>query len=941
MLMPIHSPAKGRMRVIGYASGSGNTLWKAYELQKDMEKKTGSCPFEIVGVFTDNPAASCVSVAEQFSIPVTAMDIRAFYKEREKPLRDREVRKEYDHLALEALEAYHADVILLAGYVWATTDAVLDRYLVINVHPADLSIVKDGRRAYAGANGVGDALKANEPYIASSSHVATKELDAGPLLIISEKIPVDYTLHEDDETRMRYYLKLVNNQSRLVGARTLLEVASGCFAVDENNRLHHQGKLAPTGLRIENWNENIPTFERDTDKLIHPNSVAVLGASTKPGLGQALLNNILRDGFKGDVYAVNTRGEEVLGVKGYPTLADIPGEVELAVIAVPSKAVPEMAEQCGKKGVKALICITAGFGEMDEAGKREEQKLLDIVNRYNMRMIGPNCMGLLNTAADLNATMLTNRFTKGNIALVTQSGAIGAAILDCSSAFGIGFSTILSLGNQADVNACDILELLEKDPNTKVILMYLESVLNPVQFLAQAARMETPILLLKSGKTAFGAGAASSHTGSLAGNDEIVEALIQKAGILRMPTLESCFVAASALSKLPWIKGKRVALLTNAGGPGILISDMLFEAGFEMPKLSEKTREILAPKLFKEASLSNPIDLVAAAPPEHYAIAAKEILSSGEYDVLLVCCVPPAVIDTTLVAEALVPVVKESSLPVLTSFMGPTLGDGGRRVMLEAGIPAYEYPEQSVEALISLKKPEKFPQGVYEIPKDAQKEANRILAACPKDSYLPIMDAIGLLAAFGLDMPGCALIKEVGQLESLSLRYPVVAKIEHPDIVHKSDVGGVKLNIQDAAQLRETVQAFLEKFAGATGVFVQEMAPKGVELIVGSVRDENLGNAVMIGLGGTWVEVFKDVAFGYPPISKELALSMIHRLKCEKLLKGYRGSKGVNIDALADMLTRLGNLLLCLPGVKEMDLNPIIYDPDKDAFVPVDVRIRI
>lgn len=930
------------MRVIGYASGSGDTLWRALELQRSMADQPEGCPYEIAAVFTNQPGAGCVAKAEAYGLPCVSLDMKAFYAGRGRPLADREVRKEFDLKSLELLEPFDAEVIILAGYVWATTDALLDRYTLINVHPADLSVLRDGRRAYAGADGVGAALRDRVPCLRASSHLANRELDAGPLLMLSEKVEVDYEAPGRPDDRVRHYLQLINEQSRQVGARTLLEVALGHFALDAEGRVYYRGRPAPVGLEIEDWSRNRPLACRSAEKLLKPASVAVIGASSRGGLGHAAVKNILEGRFPGPVYAVNVRGEDVLGAKGYASISEIPGEVELAVITVPSGAVLEVAEDCGRKGVKAVICITAGFKEVGPEGRRAEDELHKIIDRYNMRMIGPNCMGLMNSWSNLNATMITSQVARGQVALVTQSGALGAALLDSASALGLGFSTIVSLGNQMDMSATDLLPLLEADPETRVIIFYLEGLIDPVRFCREASRMQTPILLLKSGKTAFGASAASSHTGSLAGNDSVVQALVEKAGLRRLNTVEEVCLAAMAISSLPDLKGNRVGLLTNAGGPGILISDALFDAGFEMPPLPEAVRQDLYPRLLAESSVRNPVDVVAAAKPEHYAIAARAMLDSGQYDALLLCCVPPATVDTGQVARAFYEAVKGVDIPVLGTFFGPTLGQGGRDFLKSVKVPVYEYPEQVVTALKSLRRPRKYPLGeMGRLPADKLVRARKIAAETPAGTYLPMAKALELLDCFGLPALRSALVKSEAELPALGLRYPVVAKIDHPEIIHKSDVGGVKVGLADAGELAGTVRAFLAKWPGANGVLVQEMAPKGLEMIVGSSRDPELGSTVMVGLGGTWVEIFGDVAFGYPPLSPELANAMMRRLKCWPLLEGYRGEKGANPEALSRLLIDVGTMLLTLPRIEELDLNPVIYDPLTDAFVAVDVRVKM
>jgi acetyltransferase len=948
MITPIHNPAAGKLRVIGYVSGSGDTLWRAYELQKEITAspagRLGECPFEIAGVFSSNAQAKALATAKTLGIPQVVLDIKEYYRQRGKPLSDQALRREYDAAALELIRPMKGDAILLAGYVWGTTACLLEEYLMVNVHPGDLTIQREGKRLYAGGNGVGDALNAREAALSSSSHLATKEIDGGPLLLVSERIPVDYTLHGDEQERLRHYLALVNEQNRQVGARTLLELALGNFAQDEEGKVYYQGKAAPQGIRIERWEESQPRLRRRTDKLLYPDSVAVIGASQKPGIGRSVVENILRDGFKGKVYAVNVRGEDVLSAKGYPSVEAIEGPVDLAVIATPGAAVLELAEACGRKGVQALICISAGFKEIGGEGAVAQEQLVSIIDRYNMRLIGPNCMGQMNVKVSLNATILAGHIAQGNVAMVTQSGSIGAAILDYAEELGIGFSSIVSLGNQADMTVCDVLPFYEEDPHTKVIVLYLESIAEPARFWRLAAGMHKPILLLKAGSTAIGMAAASSHTGSLTGNDQVVDALIRKAGITRVYSLEELFMCAAALANMPQVKGNRVAHLTNAGGPSILISDALCNYGFTLPVPGETLKTYLRENLLREASVQNPVDIVAPAPPEHYVLAAKAMMESGAYDALLICCVPPATVDTAKIAEALIPILKGAKLPVLTNFFGPTLGKGARDLLIKNGIPTSVYPEQIAVMLAGMRERPKI--SVLEGPRPSGtvfRQARDILSRSSSGEYLAVTDAYALLELFGVHAARRRMLKTVEDArdEALGdLSFPVVAKIDHPEIVHKSDVGGVRLNINSPGELAEAAADFFARFPGATGVFIQEQVPPGLELILGGVRDPQLGSAVMVGLGGVWVEIMKDLVFGYPPIGKAEALDLIKGLRCEPLLAGYRGKPGVNQEALAELITRVSSLLLALSGISEIDLNPVIYDPSRDAFIAADARIR-
>ncbi|MDR2398218.1 MAG: acetate--CoA ligase family protein [Spirochaetaceae bacterium] len=948
MITPIHNPAAGTLRVIGYVSGSGDTLWRAYELQKELMAspagRLGECPFKIVGVFSSNAQAKALATAESLGVPQVTLDIKEYYRQRGKPLSDKALRREYDAQALDLIRPMQGDAILLAGYVWATTACLLEEYLMINVHPADLTIRREGKRCYAGGNGVGDALNAQESSLASSSHLATQEIDGGPLLLVSEGIPVDYTLHTDDQERLRHYLGLVNEQNRRVGARTLLELALGNFGRDEQGRVYYQGAAVPQGIRIPRWEDSQPRFKRRTDKLLYPDSVAVIGASQKPSIGRSVVENILRDGFKGKVYAVNVRGEEVLSAPGYTSVEAIPGSVDLAVIATPGATVLELSEACGRKGVKAVICISAGFKEIGGEGVAAQERLVSIMDHYNMRLIGPNCMGQMNVKASLNATILAGRIAQGNVAMVTQSGSIGAAMLDYAEELGIGFSAMISLGNQADLTVCDLLPYFEEDPHTQVIVLYLESIAEPPRFWRLAARMQKPILLLKAGSTAAGMAAASSHTGSLAGNDQVVDALIRKAGITRLASLEELFMCAAALSNMPPVRGNRVAHLTNAGGPSILISDALSHYGFTLPEPQESVKTYLRENLFREASVQNPVDLVAPAPPEHYVLAAQAMLESGDYDALLICCVPPATVDTALIAQALIPVLKDAKLPVLTNFFGPRLGKGAREVLLKNGIPTSVYPEQIATMLAGMRERPKVRDLEGPRPSGAVlHQARDLLARSSAGEYLAVTEAYALLELFGIQAARRRLLKSAGaarEVETAALSFPVVAKIDHPEIVHKSDVGGVHLDIQTPDELSAVVTDFFARFPGATGVLVQEQVPPGLELILGGVRDPQLGSAVMLGLGGVWVEIMKDLVFGYPPIGKAEALDLIARLRCEPLLAGYRGKPGVNREALANLITHVSSLLVALPGISEIDLNPVIYDPARDAFIAADARIK-
>lgn len=945
-LKPVINPARGKLRVLGYCSGSGNTLWKAYELQKQMESSVEGCPFEIVGIFADNPESKAVAAAKQYGVPWEAIDIRKYYADRNAPLKDRAIRAEYDKEAMALVEKFHADMIMLAGYVWATTDIVLDNYLVMNVHPADLAVLdENGHRLLAGANGIKSAFDCNMDYLRASAHLATKELDAGPLLVRSPKVPVDYTLHEDYETRFRYYLKLVNDQNRLVGARAVLELALGNFAVDDENHLYYKGEPAPQGLTIESWEENKPSFQRDHEKLLNPKSVAVIGASNRPGIGHAIVKNLLDMGYCGKVYAVNRKGEDVLGVPGYTDVREIPEDVDLGILSVPSAGVLDVTEACGQKGVPALVCITAGFREIGAEGAAREKELMRIVDKYNMRVVGPNCMGIANTkeGVRLSATILSDTPPAGSVAFLTQSGALGASLIDFAGELDVGFSVVVSMGNMTNVNPCDLLPMLEADENTKIICMYMETIPEPYRFERVMARMTKPVIVVKSGRTAKGAAAASSHTGSLAGNDSVADALLKKCGVIRAENLEDAFLLASSMTKMPRLRGNRVGIISNAGGLGTLTTDALVKYGFELPELDDNERAELAKHLLPEASTHNPLDLVAPAPPAHYAIAAHAMIDSGKYDAIIVDCVPPATVDTGEVAQAMVDILKSTNIPIFSCFFGPTLGAAGRAVMKKGGIPTFSFPDQMVRTMRYMVEPEKKEavSGLAPIAASRRAAARALVERSQKNAYLPAEDCFELLRLYDIPMAGSAYLPVGGDAAALEISYPVVAKVDHPEIIHKSDVGGVRLGLANAEELNELLAAWTQKFPGLRGIQVQQQITGSLEMIIGASVDPALGHSILTGIGGTLVEILKDVSFGHVPLAPHDPERMLGELRCRKLLDGYRGSAKADTEQFKTILMRVNELLMDFPNICEMDINPLIFDASRDAFFAVDARIKL
>jgi acetyltransferase len=927
--------------VAGLASGSGDTLWRALELQRELEKTWEGSPFEVVAVVCDSPDSKCASRAKDLGIPCETVDIRDFYAKRDVPMKDRAARADYDRLILERLAKYSPSMLLLAGYVWATTDVITRSITTAGVHPADLSVMRDGRRAYAGADGIGSSLAGGERALRASSYLATPVIDGGPILIISPAVQVGNDGLEGKE-RTKLYLGPVNEQGRLVGARTVLEIANGRFGTDAEGQVYYREEHIPDGLKFESWDENLPLHERSMEALMSPRSIAVIGASARPSLGNGTLKNIVDGGFKGKLWAVNRNGEDVHGAKGYSSVAELPETPDLALVTVPGGVVVEIARQCGDRGVKAMAVLSSGFREIGGEGVEFEKKLMETVNRHNMRLLGPNCMGLINSdeAVSLNANMLQVTPRRGGVSFITQSGAIGSALIDLSESLGIGFSMIASTGNQPDVTMNDLIPLMAEDRNTSVIIAYLETIPDPGRFVrvVRKASELKPVVIVKSGRTAVGARAASSHTGSLAGDSAIAESLIEKSNAIRAASLEEMFMLASALSNMRRFSGNRVGVISNAGGPGTLIADALSESGFALPLLPEETRNELASKLMPQASTGNPLDLVATAPPEHYAVAADYLINSGLYDALILMVVPPVGVDSGSIGEAVAGRLSSGKLPVVSCFFGTSAGAGGKRVMTESGIPTFKYPEQTVEVLRLMRSSSVPYAPALEGGESLLCRMAEIREMTSREGYLPQDDCRRLLDMYGLPIVRQALLSDEDNVGSLGLTYPVVAKIDHPDIVHKSDVGGVVLNIGGPEDLRSTVGELLRKFGGARSVLVQEQVRPGIELILGVNSDPNLGRILLAGMGGTGVEIHRDVAAAHVPFGREKAMSMLRSLRSWPVLEGYRGRPGVDTDTLTDMMCRLQRLLLDVPAVKELDLNPVIWDGER--FIIADFRIR-
>lgn len=685
--------------------------------------------------------------------------------------------------------------------------------------------------------------------------------------------------------------------------------------------------------------------------LLSPASVAVIGASTRPHtVGRAVFANILLGDFQGVVYPVNPKAKSILGVRAYPSVLDIPDPVDLAVVVVPAPRVPEILEQCGQKGIPAAVVISAGFKEIGPEGAQLEAQVVSVAKKYGMALMGPNCLGLINTdpSVRLNATFARAMPPAGNIAFISQSGAVGVAALEFVVGENIGLSKFLSIGNKAVIHENHLLEALANDPQTDVILLYLEDLEDPKGFIELARTItgelphKKPILAVKSGRTREGARAAASHTGALAGSDEVYDSLFRQCGVLRVETLEELFDYARAMALQPPPRGNRVAIVTNAGGPGIMATDASVRHGLEIAALTEQTKEALRKGLPPTASVQNPVDLIGDADEKRYAYALELVLRDENVDAVLVICTPQITVDIQAVARTVAEVVQRQpeKKPVVTSFMALGGIEEVNRVLQQARLPNYRFPEAAARSLAEMVRymawvhRPRTPIRVFEdVDRDA---ARRIVEKARQEgrTFLPEPEAHALLAAYGFPtVPGALATSEDDAVHAArEIGYPVVLKIVSPQVIHKFDVGGVRLNLQNEDAVRRAYNEILERVQAAVphatiwGVYVQKFvrADGALETIIGMHREPLFGPVLMFGLGGVYVEVLKDVTFRIAPIRELGAYRMLREIRAAPLLEGYRGQPPRDTHALAECLMRLSQLAVEMEEIQELDINPLL-----------------
>jgi acetyl coenzyme A synthetase (ADP forming)-like protein len=718
---------------------------------------------------------------------------------------------------------------------------------------------------------------------------------------------------------------------------------------------------------IQLTEEAIERFERrETEAAVNamrtflaPSSVAVIGASRDPTtIGGQLFRNLLTTGFHGPVYPVNPKAEVVHGVIAYPSVTDVPGPVDVAFVVVPAPYVADVARACGEKGVRGLVVISAGFSEVGGEGPTRQQELMDICRASGMRLIGPNCMGLVNTAEDirLNGTFATVYPPAGRVGFLSQSGAIGLAVMQYAADLGLGLSSFVSVGNKADISGNDLVAYWDQDEGTDVILLYLESFGNPRRFarLARDVGKRKPIIAVKSGRSAAGARAAASHTGALlASSDITVDALFRQAGVIRTDTLEEMFDVATILANQPPSRGNRVAIVTNAGGLGILCADTCEANGLRVQALSDDTQTTLRGFLPSEASVGNPVDMIASATAEDYERAIETVAADPEVDAMIVIYIPPQATKAEEIGHAIVRALRNvgDRIPVVTTWMSSKglpeeLQEGGRRV------PSFPFPEQAAIAMAHAcaygrwrERPEGTVPRFHDVRPD---EATGILAGAlgrGEGSWLTAEEVDRLLGCYGLKMARSERATTPDEAGEAAARIgaAVALKAFGPDIVHKTDVGAVRLGLSGPHATREAAEEMAERIraAGLTveGFVVQEMVDEGVEMLVGVAHDPLFGPVVACSAGGTTVELVRDVSVRVTPITDLDASEMVRSLRTFPLLDGFRGAPKADVGALEEVILRVGTLVDAHPSIAEMDCNPVIVLPR--GAVIVDARVRV
>ena len=698
-------------------------------------------------------------------------------------------------------------------------------------------------------------------------------------------------------------------------------------------------------------------------KVFYPESIAVVGASSRAGtVGNDIFKNLLFAGYKGTVYPINPKASSILGVHAYPSMKDVPGPIDMAVLIVPAASILKVTQEAIDKGVKGLCVISAGFKETGHEGAELEVKLRDLARSAKMPLIGPNCLGYMNTdpAVSMNATFARKMSAPGKLAFLSQSGALCTSVLDYAEERSIGFSKFVSFGNKADVSEVDLLNYLADDPNTSVIAMYLEDISDGTRFMETCRDIfwnkGKPILCLKSGRSPEGAKAVSSHTGSLAGSDSVYDALLTQSGVQRIDTIAELFDYATLYTTQPLPKGNRVAIITNAGGPGIMATDAAVRYGLKLAELSDATREKLKPQLPAAASTRNPVDVIGDAKADRYKAAIRTVMEDAGVDMGLIILTPQSTTEPKETAEIIPESISGIGKPVVCSFMGARDVAPGVKVLREAGIPSYALPEDGVRALaaadrlVTLREiPSREVSTFNDLDVAGAKKIIAKMLEGKKERYLTQADCRDLFACYKLPLLKSGIVHSAEEAAKLadSFGSAVVMKVMSADVIHKFDAGGVLLNIKGGEAASAGYKKIYENVGKAVpgakieGVLMEEMAGKGVEVILGVNRDAKFGPMVMFGLGGTMVEVLKDVTFRLAPMWKITAERMVRQIRSFKVLDGFRGAPPADIDAIVDSILRLSAMVCNHPEISELDINPLIVHAKGSGCSVADSRIML
>jgi len=694
------------------------------------------------------------------------------------------------------------------------------------------------------------------------------------------------------------------------------------------------------------------------ESFFTPSSVAVIGASTNPSkLGHAVLKNLVDCGFskKGKVVPINPGAKDILGFPAYGSVLEVPHQIDLAVIVIPYNYVPAALRECGKKKIPAVIVISAGFREAGQEGTERELELMSIADEYDLRLVGPNCLGIIDTFTPLNASFAAGTPPQGPMAFMSQSGALGTAVLDIALAGRLGLSKFVSLGNKADVSEIDLLETWENDPDTKVIMIYSEGMPNGSEFIRAARKVtqKKPVVAIKSGVTQSGSRAVSSHTGSLAGSEQAYKAAFQQAGILRAESMEALFDMSLALGYQPGLRDDRIAIITNAGGPGILATDALERAGLNLARFELETIYKLEEYLPDAASAANPVDVLGDARADRYRFALETVAADPNVDGLLVVLTPQAMTEIEETARATCELSQIIDKPILGCFMGEARVQAGVDILTANGIPNYPFPERAAtafQAMSSYRQVQARPIPEYTRFEVDRETVHRIIQGVLDEGRRSIGDAEGrdIMTAYGLKIPQSAIAKTPKEAAEIAAQfgYPVVLKIASPDILHKTDVGGVKVGLRSASEVQDAfelmqyrAQRYLPE-ARIWGCLVQEMVPSGgMEVLVGMNRDPQFGPLITFGLGGIYVETLKDVTFRVVPFSRLEAEEMQGEIRARALLDGVRGQPPMDKEAITDTLLRIAQLVQDFPMIAELDINPLMVYPNDQGAVAIDMRL--